>query len=152
MTPSLNSIISIPGSSGLFKVVRPIHRGLLIETLDERKVRSVKSVNSHQFSSLEDISIYTTGEEDTMPLATVLRRLYSIFTGVIPEDQYDSLEKLQAILHSVVPNYDRDRVYVSNIKKVVCWYNILAKHLPGLLKVKAPSKEEKVPEGMDAKD
>lgn len=146
MELSFEKVVTVSGHSGLFKVVRPTHHGLLVETLDAQKARSVKNMNSHKVSSLSDISIYTTGEEDTVPLSDILQQLYAMFTGVVPEDQYDSPEKLQTVLNSVMPDYDRDRVYVSNIKKIVHWYNILVQHLPELLQPEASSQGEQAPE------
>lgn len=130
MQLSFEIIVTIPGHSGLFKMVRPTHHGVLVETIDQHKVRSVKNMQSHKISTLKDIGIYTTDEEDTLSLATVLPKLHDIHKAIIPADQYDSSEKLQSLLHHVVPNYDRDRVYASNIKKIIHWYNVLAQHLP----------------------
>ena len=83
-------------------------------------------------ATLEDISIYTTGEEDTVPLSTLLWQLYAAFAAVVPPDLYDTPDKLYALLQRMVPDYDPQRVYPSNIKKIVHWYNLLVQYLPEL--------------------
>jgi hypothetical protein len=74
---------------------------------------------------LSEISIYTTTKEGTVPLADVLKKIYEQFgkdTGVTPEDDPS---ELKAFLKSVLPDFDEQRVYVSDIKKLVKWYQLL---------------------------
>src|SRR6185369_7740493 len=87
---------------------------------------------SNKVSVLSEISIYTTTKDGTVPLADVLKKIYEQFgndTGVGPED--DPTE-LKAFLKSVLPEYDEQRVYVSDIKKLVKWYKILLAEAPTL--------------------
>lgn len=132
MATDLKDIITIGGCSGLFRSIRPTRHGLVVETLDEQKQRSVKQSQHYDMFALEDVEIYTTGQEETLPLSTVLWRLYAAFAGLVSVELYDTPEKLCALMKRIVPDYDPKRVYASNIKKIFNWYNILVKYMPEL--------------------
>jgi Domain of unknown function (DUF5606) len=128
----LKEIISISGHSGLFKSIKPTRHGLVVESLDDQKKRSVKQLQDHEMTTLEDIAIYTTGQEKTLPLSAILWRLYAEFAALVHTDLYDTTDKLSALMRRMVPGYDPQKVHVSHLRKIVHWYNILVQHTPEL--------------------
>lgn len=132
MAIDLKDIITISGHSGLFKSIKPTRHGLVLEELDDQKKRSVKQHKDHEIATLADISIYTTGKEETLPLSTILWRLHAEFAVLVRTDLYDTPDKLCTLMERIVPNYDPKRVYASNIRKIIHWYNLLVKHTPEL--------------------
>lgn len=135
----LAEIASVTGKSGLFKVLKPAKAGLILESMDENKTRIMAS-GSHKVSLLEEISIYTHSKEGTTPLEEVLKRIHKEFGEDIGLDANAEGVELKAFLKSVLPDYDENRVYVSDIKKLVKWYAVLLKYAPEVFQ---DSKEEK---------
>lgn len=134
----LNGILSIAGYPGLFKMVSQMKSGLLVESLLDGK--RMPAYSTQKILALEDISIYT--EEDDVPLADVFDLLAKKSGGNTALDhKKSSIKELSDYLESVLPNYDKDRVYNSDLKKLFQWYNLLAKN--GLLKEKEEKKPEK---------
>ncbi len=122
---SLDKILSISGKPGLYKVVTQTRTGFIAESLlDNKKV----NVNIHSnVSVLSEIAVYTLTEE--LPLREVLRKVMekenSQQTSISHKDSKDTLEEY---FFEVLPDYDEDRVYASDIKKIIQWYNLLQKH------------------------
>lgn len=135
----LAEIASVTGKSGLFKVLKPAKAGLILESMDENKTRIMAS-GSHKVSLLEEISIYTHSKEGTTPLEVVLKKIHKEFGEDIGLDANAEGVELKAFLKSVLPDYDENRVYVSDIKKLVKWYAVLLKYAPEVFQ---DSKEEK---------
>jgi hypothetical protein len=141
---TLTEIATVSGKGGLFKVVAPTKSGVILESLDEAKTKLVATTN-HKLSLLNEISIYTTTKEGTVALEDVLRKIkdeYGTDPGV--DANSDSAE-LKAFLKSVLPEFDENRVYTSDIKKLVKWYEILLKFAPEIMEkseVAEASKEE----------
>lgn len=125
----LDQIATVSGKGGLFKVLKPAKSGVILESLDEQKTKLV-ATPSHKMSVLSEISIYTTTKEGTVSLEQVLRKINSEFGNDTGIDAEAAPAELKAFLKSVLPEYDDNRVYVSDIKKLVKWYAILMKHLP----------------------
>ena len=138
---NLSGIISIAGMSGLYKVIAQSKNGLIVESLIDKKRIPAHSTN--RVSALEDVSIYSTG--DDVPLKDVFQKIYDKEKGGAAIDHKVADAELKAYFKKAFAEYDEDRVYTSDIKKVVMWYNILQKE--GLLE----TKEEKE-EGNDAKE
>jgi hypothetical protein len=132
MAIDLKDIVNISGHSGLFKSIKPTRHGLMVESLDDQKKRSIKRYQDHEIATLEDISTYTTSEEEMLPLSTILWRLHAEFAAVVSIDLYNTPDKLHTLMERIVPDYDPKRVYASNIKKIIHWYNLLVKHTPDL--------------------
>lgn len=132
MAIDLKDIVSISGHSGLFKSIKPARHGLVVESLDDQKKRSIKQPQDYEMATLENIGIYTTGEEETLPLSTILWRLHAEFAAVVHTDLYNTPGKLCTLMGRIVPNYDPKRVHASNIRKIIHWYNILVRHTPEL--------------------
>ncbi len=149
MALNLREIVAISGRSGLYRVVSPARNGILVESLDESKARTLVPAQQ-QVSSLADISIYTTTEEGTVALADVLQAIRRAHGPQVDLSAKADPQALVTFIRQVVPDYDVDRVYLSDVKKLVTWYNILGPHLPAEEEAAAPaaeasSKEETAP-------
>lgn len=117
----LKDILAISGKPGLYKFISQGRNGIIIESFTDKK-RSIIHASS-KVSALEDIAIYTDTEE--VPLKDVFKAIYEKTEGKEALSRKTSNEELKSFFDEVLPNYDRDRVYVSDIKKVVNWYNHL---------------------------
>lgn len=119
----LEKIISISGKPGLFKLISQLRNGFIIEDITTKKKISIG--NSSQVSLLDNISMFTFDNE--VPL-------FEVFENIAKKEDYkptishkSSSEELKNFMAEVLPNYDTDRVYESDIKKLAQWYNILQK-------------------------
>ncbi len=140
----LKDIASVTGKGGLFKVVKPGKSGVLLESLDESKTKLVAGA-SNKISLLEEISIYTRTKEGTAPLGEVLRKIKKEFAGDVGVDVNSDSSELKAFMKSVLPEYDDNRVYVSDIKRLVKWYSIIHQFAPEILEEQ--KKGEETPAG-----
>ena len=129
MALNLREIVAISGRSGLYRVVSPARTGILVEALDAARARALVPAQQ-QVSSLGDISIYTTTDEGTVALADVLTAIHRLHGPQISLTAKSEPQALVTFIQQVVPDYDAERVYLSDIKKLVTWYNILGPHLP----------------------
>ena len=120
----LETILAISGKPGLYKLVSRGNRSLIIETLDAQKKR-MPAFSADKVISLADIAMYT--DEKEVPLREVLNAIKKKEGGKATQIDYRkaSKEELYAYLGEVLPNFDRDRIYPADIKKLVQWYNIL---------------------------
>ena len=145
----LNEVAHISGKSGLYKVLKPTRTGVIVETLDAAKQKSVVGGQT-RISVLKDISLYLDDHQDsTLPLADLFLQIHAIFNGVLPiEAKKASDAELFSTLAAVVPNYDTDRVFASDIKKILSWYLILVTNTPELFP--AAAKAEKAPKAEKA--
>ncbi|MBP9926866.1 MAG: DUF5606 domain-containing protein [Cyclobacteriaceae bacterium] len=132
----LSEIASISGKGGLFKVLKPGKSGVLLESLDAAKTRIVASA-AQKLSLLSEISIYTTTKEGTTALQDVLKKIHADFKDDLGVDGNSDGNELKAFLKSVLPEYDENRVYVSDIKKLVKWYGVLLEQVPEIFTEKA---------------
>jgi hypothetical protein len=128
-----SEIASISGKGGLYKILKPGKSAVMLEALDPSKTKIVAGA-THRVSVLNEISIYTTTKEGTVPLADVLRKMNEQFGADLGVDGESDPQELRAFLKSVLPEFDEQRVYVSDIKKLVKWYGILLKEAPETLK------------------
>ncbi len=117
----LSKILTIAGKSGLYKVVSQTSNGVIVESLSDGKKMPVFA--SHRSSSLEDISLFTLSEDK--PLKEVLWEIYKKEDGKPAIDPKSDPDKLKSYFEEVLPDYDKDRVYTSDKKKVLTWYHIL---------------------------
>lgn len=117
----LKEILAITGQPGLYKYVAQSTRGVIVESLlDGHRMNA--SANA-RVSALSDISMFTEGED--IALADVFTRIYEHTGGKEAISPKSTPEQLKAAFAEVVPEYDRDRVHVSDIKKCFSWYNLL---------------------------
>lgn len=119
----LKDIITVAGMPGLYRILKPTTQGVLVESLSADKKRLVMNQNK-PVSKLEDISIYT--EADTVPLADILKKAEELFGKTLPVNPKSDDASLREWMEKVLPEYDKERVYPSNIKKLVAWYEILS--------------------------
>ena len=150
MPVDLREIASISGMPGLYRIVSPTRSGVIIETLADNPVRSAAQAK-HRISLLHEISIYTNDPEITVPLADVFDRIRIKFGDDVPVNAKSSNQELTAFMEEVLPDYDRDRVYMSDIKKIASWYTLVKKHLPFTEAAAQPEKTEKETEEKPAK-
>ena len=126
---TLKDIATISGKGGLFQILKPTKSGVILESLDEAKTKLVATPNQ-KLSVLDEISIYTTTKEGTIALADVLKKIHLTYNTDLGLDADADPAELRAFLKSVLPEYDENRVYVSDIKKLVKWYGVLIKYVP----------------------
>jgi hypothetical protein len=117
----LKDIISVPGMPGLYKVIGNNKAGFIVESLQDGKRSMVNG--SQRIMTLADVAIYTSGDEK--PLWEILKAIEDRDGATLPVDSKSDEAKLREYFSGIVPDYDADRVYVSDIKKVLNWYNLL---------------------------
>ncbi len=119
----LKDILSIGGYSGLYKFISQGRNGIIVESLETKQRMNANT--TAKISALEDIAIFT--YEEDIPLKDVLKKIYDKENGKEAINHKSSANELKSYMSEVLPEYDEDRVYVSDIKKLVNWYNILQK-------------------------
>lgn len=118
---NVKDLMSISGKGGLFRFIAQARNGVIVESLQDKKRAIVPP--TARISSLEDISIFT--QDEDMPLADVLMLIYEKENGELALDSKSDNNALKNYFEEVLPSYDQSRVYVSDIKKVLGWYNTL---------------------------
>lgn len=118
---NLTGIISIAGKPGLFKVVAQGKNNLIVESLEDGK--KIPAYTSDRVSALEDISIYTYDEDAS--LVSIFDAIYTKQNGELAPSHKEDKNVLINYLLEILPNYDQERVYFSDIKKIFQWYNLL---------------------------
>jgi len=121
---NLDNYVAVSGMSGVYKVVANRSNGLVIEDLDTGKVKFAPS-RQHQFTPLASIGIFTNGENETANLSEVFTSMLSNLEKTPLVDQNASKDELMNYLAAVLPDYDRDRVYPGDVKKLVKWFVFL---------------------------
>lgn len=118
------TILAISGKPGLYKLVSRGNRSLIVESLDSTHRRMPAFAND-RITSLTDIAMYT--DTDDVPLTKVLESMKNIEEGkqASIDHKKASGDELREYFAKVLPEFDRDRVHVSDIKKLIQWYNIL---------------------------
>jgi uncharacterized protein related to proFAR isomerase len=120
----LKDLMAISGHGGLFKFISQARNGIIVESLETGK--RMNAFASMKVSALEDIAIYT--EDKQIPLEDVLVSLHKYENGGEAISHKSDPDELKDYFSAVLPEYDRERVYVSDIKKVLSWYNLLLKY------------------------
>lgn len=119
-------ILTIAGKPGLYRLLSSGRNMFIVEAVDATHKR-MPIYNSDKVVMLDDIAIYTDDEE--VPLRQVFKNIYDKENGVLPFDlKLSTPEELVAYFEQVLPEYDRERVYLTNIKKLYSWYNILVEN------------------------
>ena len=117
----LEKVIAISGKPGLYQIISQSKTGVIVESLTDKKRIPVNNLNN--ISTLNDIAIYTYEEE--VPLKLVFLNIHEKEDGKKTIDPKSEKKVLLAYFESVLPEFDEERVYPSNIKKVLSWYNAL---------------------------
>ena len=121
MKTDLTRILAVSGQSGLFLYISDTRTGAVVEALADKKRCAVTATS--KITSLADISIYTDDEE--VKLQQVFLNMKEVLGDTDAPSAKSSAEELKALFEKALPDYDRDRFYVSHMKKVVEWYNAL---------------------------
>jgi len=133
---NLRGIVAVSGRPGLYKLVGQNKAGYVLESLDAQKVKIVANISNTKLASLEDITVY--GEDEDLKLVDVLANIGAA-EGSVPDAKADSAS-LRTFFEQVAPAHDQEKVYVSDMKKIITWYNLL-KDLP-LFTEEAPQSDE----------
>ncbi|MEZ5197613.1 MAG: DUF5606 domain-containing protein [Bacteroidales bacterium] len=115
---------AISGKPGLYKMLAQTKNGLVVESLTDGK--KFTAFSHERISTLEEISVYTVDED--IPLKEVLKAIYDKQNGEAAISHKASANELKTFFEEAVPNYDKETVYVSDMKKVISWYNTLHQH------------------------
>lgn len=133
----LKEVANIAGRGGLFRIVKPGRTGVIVEALDAQKKREMISANA-RVSVLSDISIYTEDYNKSIPLADIFLSIREKHGENVEMDAKNaSGNELYDFLGSVLPDFDRERVHTSDVKKLIQWYNLLSAQMPELWNAKA---------------
>lgn len=122
---NLRAIVSVSGKSGLFKLIGQNKSGFVLESLDDQKVKTVVNMSNTKMATLEDITIF--GEEDDIRLPDILEAMKN--EANIPDAKKADGNTLREFFRTVAPAHDEEKVYTSDIKKIISWFLIL-KELP----------------------
>lgn len=147
----LTEIASISGKGGLFRIIKPGRIGVILESMDDKKIKIATNPN-HKVSILSDISIYTKTDDGSIPLEEILRKIHKEFGDDPGIDGKSTSDELISFIEYIVPEYDEMRVYPSDVKKLVNWYMVLLREAPDFFKEdKKEKKEEKKAEKKEEK-
>ena len=128
----LKEIAAVSGKGGLFRVIKPSKTGMILESMDQKKSKLIAGIN-HQVSLLDEISIYTLDSEGSRPLKEVLVTINEEFGDDPGVDPKSEPAELMSFLKHILPEHDPDRVYPSDIKKLISWYLIILREAPEIL-------------------
>lgn len=120
----LKDIMSISGQGGLFRFISQARNGIIVESLETGK--RMQAFSTMKVNSLKDIAVFTTKEE--VLLEDVFKKIAEIESGGESIDPKSNPDELKAYFLKILPDYDQQRVYLSDIKKMISWYNILHKY------------------------
>jgi len=153
----LTEIASISGKGGLFRIIKPGRVGVILESMDDKKIKIATNPN-HKVSILSDISIYTKTDDGSIPLEDILRKIHKEFGDDPGIDSKSTSDELISFIEYIVPEYDEMRVYPSDVKKLVNWYMVLLREAPDFFKEKKDEKKssggqkkESKPDGSEGK-
>ena len=133
----LKEILSIAGKPGLQRLISNASNAIIVESLIDGK--RFPAYSNSKIIALEDRSIYT--ENEDMPLKEVFKRIYDKENGKPAINHKESQEKITAYFNEIVPEYDKERVYISDIRKIIQWYNLLVSR--GILNFEQEQETEK---------
>ncbi len=117
----LSKILSISGRAGLFKVISQAKNAVIVESLIDQK--RIPAFGHEKMSSLEEISVFSTGED--LPLKEIFKKMHDKLQDKETVDPKSDNKILQESFLEMVPEYDQERVYPSDIRKILNWYNLL---------------------------
>ncbi len=140
---ALKQIANVAGYSGLYRILKPGRAGVIVESLDEKKTKTMMGPTA-RVSVLSDISIYVDedSEEQSLSLSQVLLTINEKYGEKLSVDPKGSADELADFMASVVPNYDRDRVRTTDIKKLISWYGLLRQFSPEIFEVPTEATKE----------
>ncbi|MCI4670263.1 MAG: DUF5606 domain-containing protein [Bacteroidia bacterium] len=116
-------IVAVTGAPGLYQVIKADDRAIVVESLDDKKKRQLIKGNM-VVSKLVDVSIYT--KSDSEPLVNILKSIQEKYGKELPVTKKSKKDELMDFLREVLPDLDDERVYPSNVKKLISWYEIMS--------------------------
>ncbi len=127
---SLKDIAHISGKSGLYKILKPGRGGVIVESLDQKKQKEMVNANA-RVSVLKDISIFTEEHNESVLLSEVFLKIREVYGKSVEFNFKDaSNNQIFELFGTILPNFDKEKVYTSDIKKVISWYNIISEFAP----------------------
>lgn len=138
----LKEIAHISGKPGLYRILKPTRTGVIVETIDEKKGRTVVGANA-RVSVLKEISVYSEGEEGSKPLPDIFAAIREKHGEKVELDTKTASDTdLRGFLGGVFAEFDQEKVYPSDIKKMIVWYNLLSQYLPEVFNADETATEE----------
>lgn len=134
---NLEGLVAVSGKPGLYKLIGQNKSGFILESLDEQKSKTIVNISTAKLASLEDITVY--GEDEDLKLKDIFEKMKA--AAKVPEAKADGKE-LRKFFFEVAAEHDEERVYSSDIKKIVSWFHIL-KDLPLFSEAKKVEEEAK---------
>ncbi len=132
----LQEVANISGKPGLYRIVKPGRAGVIVESLDQLHKREMINANA-KVSVLKEISVYTEDVNKATPLGEIFLTIRKDFGLKIDLDTKTASNKdIFDFFAKVMPDFDRERVYPTDVKKIITWYNILSENLPELFEEK----------------
>lgn len=121
---NLKGLVAVSGKPGLYKIIGQNKSGFVLETLDAQKIKLIVNLSTAKLASLEDITIF--GEDGDIKLTDIFEKMKA--SASIPDAKADG-KVLRTYFREVAPDHDEDKVYASDMKKIILWFNII-KDLP----------------------
>ena len=121
---NLKGLVAVSGKPGLYKIIGQNKSGFVLEGLDEQKLKLIVNLTTAKLASLEDITVF--GEDDDLRLVDIFENMKN--ASSVPEPKADG-GTLRSFFREVAPGHDEERVYASDMKKIITWFNII-KELP----------------------
>ena len=142
----LKEVANISGQSGLYRILKPTRTGVIVESLDGKKARSVVGANA-RVSVLKDISVYMANHQDSsIPLGDIFLAIREKHGERVDMNVKNSTDaNLFDFLDTVAPDFDREKVFASDVKKMINWYNILSAHMPEVFEPATEASEKVEP-------
>jgi hypothetical protein len=142
---ALKTIANISGYPGLYRILKPGRAGVIVETIDDKKAKTMMGPQA-RVSVLNDISMYVDRpdapqDEQSVLLSEILMSVANTFGDTLPINAKADGAELADFMAQVLPDYDRERVRDTDIRKLVNWYSILRQHVPEIFEAK-PAQEE----------
>jgi hypothetical protein len=151
----LKEVANISGKPGLYRIVKPGRAGVIVESLDQLHKREMINANA-KVSVLKEISVYTEDINKATPLGEIFLSIRKDFGNKVELDTKNATNKeIFDFFGKVMPDFDKERVYPTDVKKIINWYNILSENLPELFDTNVEevvAKEEKVEEEVVVKE
>ncbi|HVW98575.1 MAG TPA: DUF5606 domain-containing protein [Mucilaginibacter sp.] len=120
---NLQGIVAVSGKPGLWKAIAQNKTGYILESLDAQKIKLVANLSTAKLAALHEITIF--GLEDDIKLTDVLERMKT--AGSIPDAKADG-KTLRTFFREVAPDHDEEKVYASDMKKIISWYQIMKEY------------------------
>jgi hypothetical protein len=131
----LKDVANFSGKSGLYRILKPGRAGVIVESLDDKREKMMMGASS-RVSVLKDISIFMADSDKATPLPEVLLSVHAKYEGQELDVKQMSDYQLTDFMAEVLPGYDTEKVYLSDIKKLINWYKILTKYMPEVFEAK----------------